>query len=83
MLDGLRSLRPEVPVVALGTDAQLAVEARRHGVRAFVCTPSDEDLDGVDRDTHLEVFSLRLEKAMQKAMQKATAAAGPEAPGGA
>ena len=83
VLDGLRSLRPEVPVVALGADSQLAVEAHRRGARAFVRTPSDEDLEGVDRDTYLEVFSLRLEKAMQQAIQKAAAAACSGAPGGA
>ncbi|HSH71237.1 MAG: response regulator [Deferrisomatales bacterium] len=83
VLDGLRSLRPEVPVVALGADSQLGVEAHRRGAGAFVHTPSDEDLRGANRDTHLEVFSLRLEKAMQKAIQKAAAADGAGAPGGA
>jgi hypothetical protein len=74
VLDGLRSLCPEVPVVALGADSQLAVEAYRRGARAFVRTPSGEDLGGADREAHLEVFGLRLEKALQTALHKAAAA---------
>jgi len=67
VLDGLRSVRPEVPVVALGADAALGIEAHRRGAKVFVRTPAAADLEGSERDTYLEVFALRLEKALQKA----------------
>ena len=69
----LKKKLPDVPVVMLGesSDPKARIAAQSHGARAYVKKPSREDLNGPQGETHLGVFLISLENAMEKAISRA------------
>jgi CheY-like chemotaxis protein len=73
VLDAVQALRPDVPVVVLGesSDPKARIAAQSHGARAYVKKPTREDLSGPQGETHLDVFLISLEKAIERAISRA------------
>ncbi|MHB8765700.1 MAG: DUF4388 domain-containing protein [Deferrisomatales bacterium] len=76
--EGARDLRPEVRVVLVGdsVDPKERIAARSRGAAGYVRAPGADDLAGPQRETHLDVFLMQLERVVQMAAEKAAAGAG-------